>query len=108
MAQENRPSSGSSTGSASGGSSSGSSGSGSSSSSSSSKPVGRESGGSSGDLSLRCKDAGFQNCPWETRGSNEDEIMRNAERHGREQHNISNFDDDTRNKVRGAIRRQAA
>ncbi len=103
MAQENRPSSESSTGSTSG-SSSGSSG----SSSSSGKPVGRESGGSSGDLSLRCKDVGFQNCPWETSGSNEDEILRNAERHGREQHNISNFDDNTRNQVRGAIRRQAA
>ena len=99
MAQDNRQTSGSS----------GSTGSGSSSSSSSSgKPVGRESGGSSGDLSFRCKDVGFQNCPWETKGSNEDEIMRNAERHGREQHNLTDFDDNTRNKVRGAIRRQAA
>jgi predicted small metal-binding protein len=98
MAQDNRQSSGSSTG------SSGSSSSGSSSG----KPMGRESSGSSGDLSFRCKDAGFQSCPWETSGNNEDEILRNAERHGREQHNLSNFDENTRNKVRGAIRQSAA
>jgi predicted small metal-binding protein len=64
--------------------------------------------GTSGDYSFRCKDAGHNDCNWETRGRSEDEVLRNVEPHARERHNIQNFDENTRNKVRGAIRRSAA
>jgi predicted small metal-binding protein len=81
-----------------------------SSGSSQSKSPGRESSSGSsgsGDLSFSCSDLG-KSCSWQTRGKSEDEILRNAERHGREQHGMTNFDESTRNKVRGAIRREAA
>ncbi len=59
------------------------------------------------DLSFRCADVGDKNCKWEARGRNEDDIMRQAEEHGRSAHNL-NMDDNLRNKVRGAIRGKAA
>ncbi len=58
------------------------------------------------DMRFRCADVGDKNCKWETRGRSEDEIMRQAEQHGREAHNLS-MDDGMRQKVRGAIRRAA-
>ena len=57
---------------------------------------------------FRCADVGDPNCRWEVSGSNEAEIMPQIERHGREQHNITNFDENTRNRVRDAIRTRAA
>jgi predicted small metal-binding protein len=63
-------------------------------------------GQSSGDVRFRCSDVG-QNCPWEVRGHNEAEIMPKIEQHGREKHNIAQFDSETRDRVRGAIRRAA-
>jgi predicted small metal-binding protein len=76
------------------------------------KPSGREpssqSTSSAGELSFRCKDAGYNDCDWQTRGRNEEEVFRNVERHGRETHNIQNFDDNLKNKVRSSIRRVAA
>ena len=62
----------------------------------------------SGDYSFRCSDAGHKECNWQTRGSSEDEVLRNVEPHARQHHNIQNFDENTRYEVRGAIRRSAA
>ncbi|MGZ4811360.1 MAG: DUF1059 domain-containing protein [Terriglobales bacterium] len=59
------------------------------------------------DLRFRCADVGDKNCNWEARGRNEDDIMRQAEQHGREKHNL-HMDDNMRQKVRGAIQRKAA
>ncbi|HZQ90987.1 MAG TPA: DUF1059 domain-containing protein [Terriglobales bacterium] len=59
-----------------------------------------------GDVRFRCSDAG-QDCPWEVRGRTEAEIMPKIEQHGREKHNIAQFDSETRDRVRGAIRRAA-
>ena len=63
--------------------------------------------GSTGDYKFRCADVGFQGCNWETRGSSPEEVLRNAEQHGREQHNLSNIDENTRNMVRSKITRAA-
>jgi predicted small metal-binding protein len=60
-----------------------------------------------GDYSFRCSDAGYKECNWQTQGSSPDEVMRNVEQHGRQQHNLTNLDDETRNKVRSNIRSAA-
>jgi predicted small metal-binding protein len=60
------------------------------------------------NLRFRCADVGDKNCNWEARGRNEDDIMRQVEQHGREKHNIQNIDDNMRQRIRGAINRQAA
>jgi predicted small metal-binding protein len=62
---------------------------------------------SKGNYSFRCADAGFTGCSWETKGSSPDEVLRNAEQHGREQHNLTSIDDETRDKVRSKIRQAA-
>jgi len=53
---------------------------------------------------FRCADAGYTDCPWETRGSSREEVMRNAEQHGREKHHMTNMDENTRNKVMSNIK----
>ena len=63
---------------------------------------------SGGNYSFRCADVGQKDCPWETKGSSEDEVLRNVEKHGREKHNISSFVGETRDRVRNAIKRVAA
>jgi predicted small metal-binding protein len=56
---------------------------------------------------FRCADAGFHDCPWETKGATPDEVLHKAEQHGREQHRLGHIDEDTRNKVRSKIHRAA-
>src|SRR5947209_7948413 len=63
--------------------------------------------GEQGDYKFRCADAGFNECKWETRGNSPDEVLRNAEQHGRQQHNLANIDDETRNRVRNHIHKAA-
>ena len=60
-----------------------------------------------GEYVFRCADAGNKDCPWETRGSSPDEVLRNVEQHGRQQHNLPHIDEDTRNQVRSKIRQAA-
>ena len=62
----------------------------------------------SNQKSFRCADLGHQECNWQVSGRSEDELMPQIERHGREQHNLTSFDNDTRNQVRSAIGDQAA
>jgi predicted small metal-binding protein len=57
---------------------------------------------------FRCADLGHKECNWEVSGKSEHEILPQIERHGREHHNISNFDNDARSRVRQAIRERAA
>jgi predicted small metal-binding protein len=59
------------------------------------------------NYSFRCADAGFTGCSWEAKGSNPDDVLRQAEQHGREQHNMTSIDEDMRNKVRSKIRQAA-
>ena len=66
---------------------------------------GKEGGG---NLSFRCADVGFSGCNFEARGNSEEEIRQKAAQHGREKHNITNLDENTRNKIRSSIRRSAA
>lgn len=67
----------------------------------------RSSTSQQGDYHFRCADAGFNECKWETRGNSPDEVLRNAEQHGRQQHNLTNIDDETRNRVRSQIHKAA-
>lgn len=70
-------------------------------------PQNTQSGTGKGDYHFRCADVGFTGCNWETRGSSPDEVLRNAEQHGREQHHMTSLDEETRNKVRSKITRAA-
>lgn len=63
--------------------------------------------GSKGSYSLRCADVGFAGCTWQTQGSSPEEVLRNAEQHGREKHNLTSLDDKTRHLVRSKIRQAA-
>ncbi len=60
--------------------------------------------GNQDNVKFRCKDVGFANCPWEASGRNEQELMPQIERHGREAHGINQIDQQTRDKVKNAIR----
>lgn len=71
------------------------------------QPKGVQSSQSQGETyRFRCADAGHKECPWETRGSSPDEVMRNVEQHGREQHHLT-MDDNTRNQIRSKIQQAA-
>jgi len=60
-----------------------------------------------GDYNFRCSDI-HKGCNWEAHGTSELELLPKIEQHGREKHNVKNFDEHTRQKVRQAIHRQAA
>jgi predicted small metal-binding protein len=60
------------------------------------------------NLRVRCADVGQPNCNWQATGRTEEEVMRQAEQHGREKHNLREWTDEMKNKVRSAIRRIAA
>lgn len=60
-----------------------------------------------GDLRFRCADVADPNCKWEARGRSEEELMPKIEEHGRQQHKMTKIDEQTRSKVRGAIRKAA-
>jgi predicted small metal-binding protein len=60
-----------------------------------------------GKLNFKCSDVGPKNCDWQVSGNSEQEIMPKIEQHGREKHSMT-IDEETRNKVRSSIRRQAA
>ncbi len=66
----------------------------------------QQQGSQQGDFHFRCADVGDKNCKWEARGNSEEDVLRQAEQHGREAHNLK-MDDNLRQKVRGAIRRAA-
>ncbi len=56
------------------------------------------------DVRFRCKDVGFASCPWEARGHSEQDLMPQIEKHGREAHGMQNLDQQTRDRVKHAIR----
>ena len=56
------------------------------------------------DVRFRCKDVGFASCPWEARGDSEQDLMPQIEKHGREAHGMQNLDQQTRDRVKHAIR----
>jgi predicted small metal-binding protein len=58
-------------------------------------------------LNFRCSDVGPKNCDWQVSGNSEEELMPKIEQHGRQDHGMT-IDDQTRNRVRSAIHRQAA
>ena len=64
-------------------------------------------GNNAGDYSFRCGDV-MNGCNWSTSANSESELRRNMEQHGREHHGMTDFGEDTWNKVKGFIRRKAA
>lgn len=60
------------------------------------------------NVSFACADLGHPECSWQASGRNEEELLPKIEQHGREKHGIKTFDNQTREKIRGAIRPQAA
>jgi predicted small metal-binding protein len=54
--------------------------------------------------SFRCADAGYTNCGWGATASNDEELMRKVEAHGRESHGIHQFSDDQRKQIRQKFR----
>ena len=66
----------------------------------------RNTGQANQNLNFRCSDVGPKSCNWQASGKSEDEILRKAEQHGREAHNLT-MDDNIRSKVRNASRPQA-
>ncbi|MGI9102166.1 MAG: DUF1059 domain-containing protein [Terriglobales bacterium] len=65
-------------------------------------------GGDSDQRTFRCADVGNADCRWEVKGSTEEELMPNIERHARTAHGADPFDERMRNLVRDAIRARAA
>jgi predicted small metal-binding protein len=63
---------------------------------------------SQGQRHFRCSDLGHKECNWEVSGRSEDEILPKIEQHGRERHNVQNFDNEARTRVRHVIRDRAA
>ena len=57
-------------------------------------------------LNFQCADV-MPNCTWQVSGASEEEILLAIEQHGREKHNLTAMDDDTKKKMQNAIRRQA-
>ena len=57
---------------------------------------------------FRCADVGVMNCNWSVTAQSDDEIVRQAEQHGRDAHGMTDIDDKTREKIRGAIHNKAA
>ena len=59
------------------------------------------------NYSLRCADAGFTGCSWEAERFQSGRRASAGQQHGREQHNMTSIDDETRDKVRSKIRHAA-
>ena len=57
---------------------------------------------------FRCADVGPSNCNWSVVAQTDDEIVRKAEQHGREAHGMTDIDEQTRDRIRGAIHDKAA
>jgi len=55
-----------------------------------------------------CSDAADCDCEWEARGKDEDEILAQVERHGRQRHNRRPLTEQERNRIRAAIRGDTA
>ena len=49
-----------------------------------------------------CRDVGMD-CDFKVKGETEDEILKNAEQHGREAHGMQELTDETKQKIRSVI-----
>ena len=57
-----------------------------------------------GGKRFRCSDAADCDCEWGAGGKDDDEILAEVERHGRERHNRGPLSEQARNRIRAAIR----
>lgn len=60
------------------------------------------------DRTFRCADAGNADCPWETSGASDAEIIEQAREHAQTVHGWNDWTDALRNRVRDAIRERRA
>jgi predicted small metal-binding protein len=60
-----------------------------------------------GRITFRCSDLD-QQCPWQISGNDEEQILEKIKQHGREKHNATSINEQDEEKIRRAIRRQAA
>ncbi len=58
-----------------------------------------------GEYKFRCAEMGQTSCNWEATGTSEDDVMRQAEQHGRERHNLKEFTPEMKEKARRLIHR---
>ena len=58
-------------------------------------------------FSFHCSDLGH-NCPWSISGSDEERMLAEIKQHGREKHSAISISEEDEQKIRRAIRRQAA
>lgn len=56
---------------------------------------------------FRCKDAGFTNCPAEFRGETDQDVMKQAEEHGRNQHGMKEITDEMRRRLQSLINKSS-
>ena len=57
---------------------------------------------------FHCSEIGNENCTWNLSGDSADEMMPDIERHGREAHGITSFDEKARSRIRDAVRERRA
>lgn len=57
---------------------------------------------------FHCAEVGNENCAWNVIGDSADDMMPDIERHGREAHGITSFDESARRKIRDAVRERRA
>ncbi len=57
--------------------------------------------------SFRCADVGLSECQWQTNGSTLEEIMQNVEEHGKNEHNLTEINEDLRNRIRQNVKQAA-
>ena len=57
---------------------------------------------------FHCAEVGNENCAWNVSGDSADDMMPDIERHGREAHGITSFDETARRRIHDAIRERRA
>jgi predicted small metal-binding protein len=63
--------------------------------------------GQQGKYSFHCGEV-MKGCSWQATANSKEELMAKVEEHGKRDHHVTNIDPETRQKVEGAIHKQAA
>lgn len=61
-----------------------------------------------GGKAFHCADVGPMSCNWSLNGNSAEEMMPEIERHAREAHGMTSFDETARQKIRDAVRERRA
>jgi predicted small metal-binding protein len=63
--------------------------------------------GQQGKYTFHCGDV-MKGCSWQASADSKQELVEKVEEHGKRDHHITNIDPETRDRVEGAIHKQAA